>query len=62
MPMRIGDAIPKFEGATEWLNALAETADEYARGLLDGQQMAGAAFEVRKVGAACSASIIRVKT
>jgi flagellar assembly protein FliH len=25
-----------------------ETADEYARGLLDGQQMAGAAFEVEK--------------
>ncbi len=32
MPMRIGDAIPKFEGATEWLNELQETADEYVQG------------------------------
>lgn len=31
MPMRIGDAIPKFEGATEWLNQLQETADEYVQ-------------------------------
>ena len=30
--MRIGDAIPTFEGATEWLNALAETADDYVKG------------------------------
>lgn len=32
MPMKIGDQIPKFEGATEWLNALEETADEYVKG------------------------------
>lgn len=32
MPMRIGDAIPKFEGATEWLNELQETADDYVSG------------------------------
>lgn len=32
MPMRIGDAIPKFDGATEWLNALQETADDYVKG------------------------------
>lgn len=31
MPMRIGDAIPKFEGATEWLNELQETADDYVK-------------------------------
>lgn len=27
--MKIGDSIPKFEGATEWLNQLQETADDY---------------------------------
>lgn len=32
MPMRIGDARPSFEGATEWLNELRETADEYVQG------------------------------
>jgi thiol-disulfide isomerase/thioredoxin len=32
MPMRIGDAIPAFEGATDWLNELQETADEYVAG------------------------------
>ena len=32
MPMKIGDTIPKFEGATEWLNALEETADDYVQG------------------------------
>jgi thiol-disulfide isomerase/thioredoxin len=32
MPMRIGDTIPKFEGATEWLNELQETADDYVKG------------------------------
>ena len=32
MPMRIGDTIPKFEGATEWLNELQETADDYVQG------------------------------
>ena len=32
MPMRIGDAIPTFEGATEWLNELQETADDYVKG------------------------------
>ncbi|NJM53953.1 MAG: hypothetical protein HC846_11530 [Blastocatellia bacterium] len=31
MPMRIGDAIPKFDGATEWLNELQETADDYVK-------------------------------
>ena len=32
MPMRIGDARPKFEGATHWLNELQETADDYTNG------------------------------
>lgn len=32
MPMRIGDAIPSFEGATGWLNELQERADDYVRG------------------------------
>ena len=32
MPMRIGDAIPTFEGATEWLNELQETADDFVKG------------------------------
>jgi len=32
MPMRIGDAIPKFEGATGWLNELQDTADDYVNG------------------------------
>ena len=32
MPMRIGDMIPTFEGATEWLNKLQETADDYVKG------------------------------
>ncbi len=32
MPMKIGDAIPSFEGATEWLNDLPENADEYVKG------------------------------
>lgn len=32
MPMKIGDAIPSFEGATEWLNELPKTADEYVKG------------------------------
>ena len=32
MPMKIGDAIPTFEGATEWLNELQETADDYVQG------------------------------
>lgn len=30
--MRIGDALPKFDGATEWLNELQETADNYVFG------------------------------
>ncbi len=30
--MRIGDARPSFEGATEWLNELQETADDYVNG------------------------------
>jgi thiol-disulfide isomerase/thioredoxin len=32
MPMRIGDQRPSFEGATEWLNELQQTADDYAHG------------------------------
>ena len=32
MPMRIGDARPSFEGATEWLNELQDTADDYVNG------------------------------
>ena len=32
MPMRIGDALPKFDGATEWLNELQDTADDYVFG------------------------------
>lgn len=32
MPMKIGEALPKFEGATEWLNELQETADDYVNG------------------------------
>jgi len=32
MPMKIGDTIPKFEGATEWLNELQQTADDYVKG------------------------------
>lgn len=30
--MKIGDAIPKFEGATEWLNEFEQTADDDASG------------------------------
>lgn len=32
MPMKIGDRIPKFEGATHWLNELQDTADDYVNG------------------------------
>ena len=32
MPMRIGDARPSFKGATEWINELQQTADEYVSG------------------------------
>jgi thiol-disulfide isomerase/thioredoxin len=32
MPMRIGDPRPSFDGATEWLNELQETADDYVSG------------------------------
>jgi len=32
MPMRIGDQRPSFEGATEWLNELQQTADDYVNG------------------------------
>jgi thiol-disulfide isomerase/thioredoxin len=31
MPMKIGDAIPTFEGATDWLNELQQTADDYVK-------------------------------
>jgi len=30
--MRIGDARPSFAGATEWLNELQDTADDYVNG------------------------------
>ncbi len=30
--MRIGDVIPKFDGATEWMNELQETADDCVQG------------------------------
>lgn len=29
--MRIGDMIPTFEGATEWLNEIQQTADDYVK-------------------------------
>lgn len=32
MPMKIGDALPTFEGATGWLNELQESADNYVSG------------------------------
>lgn len=32
MPMKIGDARPSFEGATEWLNELQDTADDFVNG------------------------------
>ena len=32
MPMRIGDAIPSFEGATDWLNELQDAADDFVKG------------------------------
>jgi thiol-disulfide isomerase/thioredoxin len=32
MPMKIGDTIPTFAGATGWLNELQETADDYVKG------------------------------
>lgn len=32
MPMKIGDTIPSFEGATDWLNELQDTADDYVKG------------------------------
>ncbi len=32
MSMKIGDTIPTFEGATEWLNELPETADDFVKG------------------------------
>jgi thiol-disulfide isomerase/thioredoxin len=32
MPMKIGDPRPSFEGATEWLNELEQTAEEYVSG------------------------------
>ncbi|MBA3634041.1 MAG: redoxin domain-containing protein [Acidobacteria bacterium] len=31
MPLKIGDMMPKFEGAIEWLNELQETADDYVK-------------------------------
>lgn len=32
MPMKIGEAIPSFEGATNWLNELQQTADDFVKG------------------------------
>jgi thiol-disulfide isomerase/thioredoxin len=32
MSMRIGDALPNFEGATGWFNGLREEAEEYVKG------------------------------
>jgi thiol-disulfide isomerase/thioredoxin len=32
MPMKIGDALPSFEGATEWFNELEQIADQYVKG------------------------------
>jgi thiol-disulfide isomerase/thioredoxin len=32
MPMKIGDTMPSFEGATDWLNELQDTADDYVKG------------------------------
>lgn len=32
MPMKIGDPRPSFSGATDWLNQLQETADDYVSG------------------------------
>jgi thiol-disulfide isomerase/thioredoxin len=32
MAMRIGDALPSFEGATEWLNGLQHEAEEFVKG------------------------------
>ena len=32
MPMKIGEAMPNFAGATEWLNELQETVDDYVKG------------------------------
>jgi thiol-disulfide isomerase/thioredoxin len=32
MPMKIGDPRPSFEGATDWLNELEHTAEEYVSG------------------------------
>lgn len=32
MPMKIGDALPTFEGATDWFNGLQEEAEEYVKG------------------------------
>ena len=32
MPMRLGEQMPSFEGATEWLNELQETADDFVSG------------------------------
>ena len=32
MPMRIGDALPSFEGATSWLNETTESAEQISKG------------------------------
>jgi thiol-disulfide isomerase/thioredoxin len=32
MPMKIGDTMPTFEGASLWLNEFGETADDYVKG------------------------------
>jgi len=32
MPMKIGDTMPTFEGATDWLNGLQTKAEEFVKG------------------------------
>lgn len=32
MPMKIGDSLPSFEGATDWFNGLREEAEEFVKG------------------------------
>ena len=67
MPMRIGDAIPTFEGATEGLNELQETADDYVRhfigvGLGMGQTQTDAELNARIVAAGLLTAVIACST
>lgn len=36
MPMRIGDAVPSFDGATEWLNEMSESIGKNANDFITG--------------------------